>query len=141
MRQTDLLGKTFRGVDMPFSESEKNAIQVQSLRAVISANWSFWSFKNPEVVKLFWIMRSAAPDILPSGKVVGGKLPNDAAAKVESKLDKVLNGKHVGLKWVGLERRLHENKITNSSPVWMGGSLAPKVQLTVSAWMWITRYN
>ena len=98
MRQTDLLGKTFRGVDMPFSDSEKDAIQAQSLRAAISANWSFRSFENPEVVKLFWMMRSAAPEILPSGKVVGGKLLNDAAAKVESKLDKVLNGKHVGLK-------------------------------------------
>ena len=50
------------------------------------------------MVKLFWMMRSAAPEILPSGKVVGGKLLNDAAAKVESKLDKVLNGKYVGLK-------------------------------------------
>jgi len=98
MQQTDLLRKTFRGVDMPFSDSEKDAIQAQSLRAAISANWSFRSFENPEVVKLFWMMRSAAPEILPSGKVVGGKLLNDAAAKVESKLDKVLNGKHVGLK-------------------------------------------
>jgi hypothetical protein len=98
MRQTDLLGKTFRGIDMPFCESEKDAIQAQSLRAVISANWSFRSFENPEVVKLFWMMRWAAPEILPSGKVVGGKLLNDAAAKVESKLDKVLNGKQVGLK-------------------------------------------
>ena len=41
---------------------------------------------------------SAAPEILPSGKVVGRMLLNDAAAKVESKLDKVLNGKYVGLK-------------------------------------------
>jgi hypothetical protein len=98
MRQTDLLGKTFRGVDMPFSESERDAIQAQSLRAVISANWSFRSFENPEVVKLFWMMRSAALEILPSAKVVGGKLLNDAAAKVESKLDKVLKGKQVGLK-------------------------------------------
>jgi hypothetical protein len=98
MWQTDLLGKTFRGIDMPFSESKKDAIQAQSLWAVISANWSFRSFENPEVVKLFWMMRSAVPRILPSGKVVGGKLLNDAAAKVESKLDKVLNGKQVGLK-------------------------------------------
>jgi hypothetical protein len=101
MRQTDLLERTFRGIDMPFSESEKDAFQAQSLRAVISANWSFRSFENPEVVKLFWMMRSAAPEILPSGKVVGGKLLNDAAAKVES----------------------------NSSSARMGGSLAPKVQL------------
>ena len=83
---------------MPFSESEKDAIQAQCLRAVISANWLFQSFENPEVVKLFWMMRSATPEILPSGKVVDGKLLNDAAAEVESKLDKVLNGKYVGLK-------------------------------------------
>ena len=98
MRQTDLLGKTFRGVNMPFSESEKDAIRAQSLRAVISANWPFQSFENPEVVKLFWMMSSAALEILPSGKVVGGKLLNDAAAMVESKLSKVLNSKQVGLK-------------------------------------------
>jgi hypothetical protein len=83
---------------MPFSESEKDAIWAQSLCAMISANWSFRSFENPEVVKLFWMMHSAALEILPSGKVVGGKLLNNAAAKVESKLSKVLNGKQVGLK-------------------------------------------
>ena len=126
---------------MPFNESEKDAIQAQSLQAMISANWLFWSFDNPEVVKFFWMMCSAALKILISGKVVGRKLLNDAAAKVESKLSKVLNGKQVGLKWVRSERWLHKNQITNSSLAQMGGSLAPKVQWMASAWMWITKYN
>jgi hypothetical protein len=83
---------------MPFSPSEKDAIQAQALRATISANLAFKTFEDPEVIKLFWMMRTAAPEILPSAKVIGGRLLNGAAEIVEKKMDKILKGKIVGLK-------------------------------------------
>ena len=54
-------------------------------------------YEDPEVIKLFWMMRTAAPDILPSGKAVGGRLLNDAAELVELKMDKLLHGRSIGL--------------------------------------------
>ena len=82
---------------MPFSPSEKGAIQAQALRATVSANLPFRVFEDA-VVKLFWMMRTAAPSILPSAKVIGGRLLNDAAVVVEKKMDKIPQGKNVGLK-------------------------------------------
>jgi hypothetical protein len=83
---------------MPFSPSEKGAIQAQALRATVSANLPFRVFEDAKVIKLFWMMRMAAPSILPSAKVIGGRLLNDAAVVVEKKMDKILQGKNVGLK-------------------------------------------
>jgi hypothetical protein len=97
-KQSNLLGHVFRGIDIPFSPNETDAIQAQALRATISANLSFRAFEDPEVVKLFWMMRTAAPGVLPSAKVIGGRLLNDAAAVVEKKMDRLLKGQSVGLK-------------------------------------------
>jgi len=49
------------------------------------------------VIKLFWVMWTAASEILPSGKAVGGRLLNDAAENVEVKIGKLLFGRSVGL--------------------------------------------
>jgi hypothetical protein len=54
-------------------------------------------FEDAEVIKLFWMMRTAALSILPSAKVIGGRLLNYAAVVVEKKMDKILQGKNVGL--------------------------------------------
>ena len=97
-KQTNLLGHAFRGTDMPFSLSEQDAVQAQALRAIISDNLPFRAFEDPKVIKLFWMMRTAAPSILPSTKVIGGRLLNDAAVVVEKKMDRILKGKSVGLK-------------------------------------------
>jgi hypothetical protein len=75
---------------MPFSSTEIAAVQAQALRAVISANLSFRVYEDPEVIKLFWMMRTAASEILPSGKAVGGRLLNDAAENVEVKIGELL---------------------------------------------------
>jgi hypothetical protein len=83
---------------MPFSPSEKDAIQAQALQATILANHPFQVFEDAEVIKLFWMMRMAALSILPSAKVIGGSLLNDVAVVVEKKMDKILQGKNVGLK-------------------------------------------
>jgi hypothetical protein len=82
---------------MPFSLEETAAVQVQALRAVISVNLSFRVYEDPEVIKSFWMMRTASSNILPSGKIVGGRLLNDAAENAELKMGKLLLGRSVGL--------------------------------------------
>jgi hypothetical protein len=97
-KQSNLLGHAFRGVDMPFNQAETTAVQAQALQATISANLPFRVFEDPEVIKLFWMMRTAAPSVLPSAKVIGGRLLNEAAKTSEKKMDKILKGKSVVLK-------------------------------------------
>ena len=82
---------------MTFSLSERDAVQAQALCATILANLPFQVFEDPNVIKLFWMMRKAAPSILPSTKVIAGRLLEDAAVVVEKKMDKILKGKSVGL--------------------------------------------
>ncbi|KAJ6608959.1 hypothetical protein B0H10DRAFT_1955000 [Mycena sp. CBHHK59/15] len=89
--------QTYTGHAMPFSASEADAIQGQALRAVISTNSTFGLFEDPEMLTLFGMMRSLAPDIIPWGKVVGGRLLNEAATTVDKKLSKVLAGQELGL--------------------------------------------
>ncbi|KAJ7576623.1 hypothetical protein C8J56DRAFT_1116967 [Mycena floridula] len=94
-KQSHLTG--FNALSMPISNAEKDAIQAQALRAVISTNSSFRLFEDYEMRKLFKMIRSAAPAVLPSAKVVGGRLLNDASQKVERKIKKVMRGQNVGL--------------------------------------------
>ncbi|KAJ7751786.1 ribonuclease H-like domain-containing protein [Mycena maculata] len=89
--------KTYMGHDMPFSSSEADAIESQALRAIVSTNSAFGLFEDPEMLTLFGMMRSRAPEIIPSGKVIGGRLLNEAASTVEEKLSKVLTGQMIGL--------------------------------------------
>jgi hypothetical protein len=97
MKQGNLMAHAYKGVDMPFSPNEVAAVQAQALRATISANLPFQVYENPEVIKLFGMLRTAAPDIMPSAKVVGGRLLNEAAEVVELKMDKLLRKKNLGL--------------------------------------------
>jgi hypothetical protein len=46
------------------------------------------------------MLRTAAPDIMPSVKVVGGWLLNEAANSTEMKISKILKKKDVGLSYV-----------------------------------------
>ena len=97
MKQGNLTAHAYKGVDMPFSPNEVAAVQAQALRATISANLPFQVYENPEVIKLFGMLRTAALDIMPSAKVVGGRLLNEAAEVVELKMDKLLRKKNLGL--------------------------------------------
>ncbi|KAJ7724310.1 ribonuclease H-like domain-containing protein [Mycena maculata] len=89
--------KTYTGHDMPFSLSEADAIESQVLHAIVSTNSAFGLFEDPEMLTLFGMVRSRAPEIIPSGKVIGGRLLNEAASTVEEKLSKVLTGQMIGL--------------------------------------------
>lgn len=82
---------------MPFSQEETVAVQAQVLRAVVSANLSFRAMGNPEMLKLFGMLRTAAPGIIPSRKVIGGRLLDEASGIVDSTLGRILTGKNLGL--------------------------------------------
>ncbi|KAJ7814179.1 ribonuclease H-like domain-containing protein [Mycena leptocephala] len=81
---------TYTGLNMPFSSSESGAIQSQALRAIVSTNSSFGLFEDPEMLTLLGMLRSEAPAIIPSGKVIGGRLLDEAATTIQEKLSKVL---------------------------------------------------
>ena len=99
MKQTDLSTHSYKGIDMPFSPTEAAAIQAQTLRATISGNAPFRFFEDIEVLKLIRMLRTAAPDIMPSAKVVGSRLLNEAAENIETKISKILKKKDVGLSY------------------------------------------
>ncbi|KAJ7678395.1 hypothetical protein B0H17DRAFT_1206849 [Mycena rosella] len=72
MIQTPL--KVFKGITILFSESQMERIQTQFLHATISANIPFQWVANPEVIALFMMFRSAAGKVIPSRKVLSGRL-------------------------------------------------------------------
>jgi hypothetical protein len=57
-------------------------------------------WENREVQKLIGLLRSAGPEILPSRKVVAGRLLDNAAEKVEVQVKRALQGKEAGLVYV-----------------------------------------
>ncbi|KAJ7431571.1 ribonuclease H-like domain-containing protein [Mycena galericulata] len=96
LRQTTL--QAFNGQDMPFSSAQIQAIEAQTLRATVSTGIPFRVWENREMKELLGMLRTAAPDIMPSRKVVSGRLLNEAAAKVEdgasvNAVCAVINGK------------------------------------------------
>lgn len=97
MKQTTMSSHVFKGNNIPFSKPEVVAIQAQALRAVISANLPFQVFEDIEMLKLFEMMCCQAPAIMPSAKVVGGRLLDQASSLMESNLDVILRAAIVGL--------------------------------------------
>ncbi|KAJ7788224.1 hypothetical protein B0H14DRAFT_264813 [Mycena olivaceomarginata] len=86
--------KAFKGVDMPFSDAQRDLVQTQFLRATVSANLPFRWTLNPEVIKLFLMFRSTATDVMPTDKVISGRLLDEEEAKVRKKMVKALKGKY-----------------------------------------------
>lgn len=82
---------------MPFSPSEADALQAQALRAVVSSGIAFRAFEDPEMKILFGMMRSTAPQIMPTGKVLSKRLLDAAAATIELQTQKILKKKNIGL--------------------------------------------
>jgi hypothetical protein len=93
LKQSEL--KVFKGIDIPFSEAQKEIIQTQFLRATISANMPFRWVTNPEVIKLFLMFRSAAGAVIPDRKALSGRLLNEESKRVAENTDKVLKGRYV----------------------------------------------
>ncbi|KZP27364.1 hypothetical protein FIBSPDRAFT_948639 [Athelia psychrophila] len=98
MRQPSIATHMYPGTKMPFSTAQAAAIQDQALCAVISANLPFHVFENPEVLKLVSMFRSATPGIVPTAKLVGGRLLNKAADIVHEKTVHIFRGRiNVGI--------------------------------------------
>ncbi|KAF8134104.1 ribonuclease H-like domain-containing protein [Mycena galopus ATCC 62051] len=95
LRQTELV--PVKGIDLPFADSHKDAIHAQCERVVVSCNLAENFFEEPEVQVLFKMFRSRAADVLPSRKLIGRRLLNDAAAIVDKKVIKDLEGKNIGI--------------------------------------------
>ncbi|KAJ7480418.1 ribonuclease H-like domain-containing protein [Mycena galericulata] len=95
--QSTLTNLTFRRNDMPFGAAETAALQKQALRAIVSFGAPLRTFEDPEMKILFGMLRTTAPDIIPTGEVLGGRLLNEAAAEVEQKIEKRLHNQNVGL--------------------------------------------
>lgn len=93
--------QVFSGRDQPFTRAEADALQAQALRATVSAGLAFRVWENIEVVKFVDMLRSAAPAILPSRKVIAGRLLDEATEKVEIKVKRALQGREIGLWYVG----------------------------------------
>ncbi|KZP23372.1 hypothetical protein FIBSPDRAFT_737740 [Athelia psychrophila] len=92
-KQPSIATHMYPGTEMPFSTAQTEAIQDQALRAVISANLPFHVFENPEVLKLVSMLRSAAPGIMPTAKLVGGRLLTKAAGIVHEKTVRIFRGR------------------------------------------------
>ncbi|KAJ7653902.1 ribonuclease H-like domain-containing protein [Mycena polygramma] len=103
--QTTLSSLAFRRNDMPFGPAEKDAFQAQALRAVISSGSPFQLFEDPEMKILLGMLRTTAPDVIPTGKVIGGRLLNEAAEDVERVLQGRLKNRNVGLSTDGWKSR------------------------------------
>ncbi|THU96573.1 hypothetical protein K435DRAFT_858444 [Dendrothele bispora CBS 962.96] len=89
--------KTYNALEMPFSDAEIKAIQAQALRAQVLSKAPEIFFEDPEVLKLLGMLRKGAVSIMPTAKVLGGHLLDDAAAQVERKLEVVLKGQDLGM--------------------------------------------
>ncbi|KAJ7440696.1 hypothetical protein B0H11DRAFT_2352378 [Mycena galericulata] len=103
--QSTLAALTFRRNDMPFGTAEAAALQKQALRAVVSSGAPFGIFEDPEMRILFGMLRTTAPDVIPTGKVVGGRLLNEAAEDVEAKLKQTLKNRNIGLSTDGWKKK------------------------------------
>ena len=89
--------KTYKGINIPFSDEETEQIHAQFLRATLSANLPFSWVEDPKIIKLFTMFRSRAGDVIPSRKVVGGRLLKEEHERVENELKAKLEGKNVVL--------------------------------------------
>ncbi|KAK6991514.1 DUF659 domain-containing protein [Favolaschia claudopus] len=87
--------KVFRGIEVPFSADHKHAIAQQTLRATQSANLPERWTEDPEVMKLFLMMRSKAMEVIPSRRELGGSLLRDAANEVDEKIAAQVKGQDV----------------------------------------------
>ncbi|KAJ6608461.1 hypothetical protein B0H10DRAFT_2226773 [Mycena sp. CBHHK59/15] len=78
--------KVYRGNNIPFSEDHKRVITHQALRTTQSANLPERWTSDPEVIKLFLMLRSRAMDAIPSRSQLGGSLLEQAAAEIDAKI-------------------------------------------------------
>ncbi|KAJ6494246.1 hypothetical protein C8R45DRAFT_866803, partial [Mycena sanguinolenta] len=92
MQQTQL--KVFKGINIPFNESQADAVRTQFCRATTSANLPFRWTIDPEIIKLFLMFRSTATDVMPADKIISGRLLDEEAAKVDAEIVRAVKGRY-----------------------------------------------
>ncbi|KAJ6595994.1 hypothetical protein B0H10DRAFT_1828712 [Mycena sp. CBHHK59/15] len=92
MEQTQL--KVFKGLNIPFSDAQAEAVRTQFCRATISANLPFRWTVDPEIIKLFLMFRSTATDVMPADNVISGRLLDEEAAKVDKEVVRAVKGRY-----------------------------------------------
>jgi hypothetical protein len=96
-KQSTLKNTVYKGISIPFSQRETKSVHAQSERVVVACNLAENFFLHPEVQTLFTMFRSAASEVLPSGKLIGGRLLDEAARNVDKRVKKELKGKRIGI--------------------------------------------
>lgn len=94
--------KVYRGNDIPFSNDQKKAIAHQTLRATQSANLPERWTSDPEVMKLFMMLRSRAMDVIPSRSQLGGSLLKQVSDEIDANIAAQVKGEDV-LMWYVLK--------------------------------------
>jgi hypothetical protein len=97
MKQSTLDAKVYKGINIPFTPEQTKAIHTQFLRATVSANLPFQWVENPEVVKLFIMFRALAGEVIPSAKMLSGRLLDEENERVDKKVKETVKGKDVVL--------------------------------------------
>ncbi|KAK7451264.1 hypothetical protein VKT23_012604 [Stygiomarasmius scandens] len=95
--------KVFKGINIPFTEEQKQVIHAQFLRASVSAKLPLLWTEDPEVIKLFMMFRSMACDVIPSQKVLANRLLLEEYERIEKELKEELEGKSVTLTCDGVK--------------------------------------
>ncbi|EJD49896.1 hypothetical protein AURDEDRAFT_121926 [Auricularia subglabra TFB-10046 SS5] len=89
--------KTYKGVDVPFSEPQITAIKRQFARATVSAKLPYTWVEDPEIIALFLLPRSRASDAMPSRHVLSNRLIDEESQYTEKILEKAITGKDTTL--------------------------------------------
>ncbi|KAJ7808340.1 ribonuclease H-like domain-containing protein [Mycena olivaceomarginata] len=101
--------EVFRGLDIPFSEVQKDAIHEQFLRATQSANLPEHWVEDPEILKLFIMFRGRALDVIPTRAALGGPLLTRASERVDAEIADVVKGENVLMSTDGVRTVAKDN--------------------------------
>ncbi|KAH8800134.1 ribonuclease H-like domain-containing protein, partial [Flagelloscypha sp. PMI_526] len=102
--QSTLDAKVFKGLSIPFSATQEWAIHQQAARVVIACDLPERFYEHREVKKLFAMFRTDGPRVLPSAKLIGGRLLDNEAARVDAHVGAELKGKQVVIQTDGWKR-------------------------------------
>ncbi|KAJ6620220.1 hypothetical protein B0H10DRAFT_2216262 [Mycena sp. CBHHK59/15] len=87
--------QVFRGLDIPFSDAQKDTIGDQFLCATQSANLPEQWVEDPEVLKLFMMFQGHALDVVPLRPELGGPLLQQASDGVDEATARFVHEKFV----------------------------------------------
>ncbi|KAK0432812.1 hypothetical protein EV421DRAFT_1893115 [Armillaria borealis] len=92
MKQLKL--KVYQGIDILFTEEQKEEIHQQFCHATISANLPYQWVEDPEIIKLLLMFRSHADSVIPSRKVLSRCLLDQEYDWVQDELKDEMKGKY-----------------------------------------------